>query len=163
MDKWLSRLAHNQEIEGSTPSPATIPSMSTNTTAPTYEVLPLNPENNPPESIEEIEILINKMQNKSASIKQQLEIVAIREKQGLPVNYTRVKRALFARSQTNKSVAELQRIVKHRRQQEALNSGQSFEKFFFEAAKENLPPDEFNIVLDNAFFRMRQFEKLSGD
>ncbi len=130
---------------------------------PTYEELPLDPENDPPEVLEDLEVLIEKLQNKAASIKQQLAVVTIREKQGLEVDYTRVKRALFARAQTNKSITALQRIAKARRQQAALSSGNSFEKFFFEAAKEKLSAEALTMVMGHAFFKMREVEKLSSE
>ena len=166
MDKWLSRLAHNQEIEGSTPSPVTNSSMSekeTHPPYPPYEILPIDPEKNPPETIEELEILIDKLQGKSASIKQQLEVIAIREKQGLAVDYSRVKRAMFARTQTNRSIAALQRIVKNKRQQAALKSGSPFEKFFFEVAKAKLSADMLTALMDDAFLKMREAERSNSD
>jgi hypothetical protein len=130
---------------------------------PTYEDLPLDPEKNPPESIEELEVLISKLQDKTASIKQQLEVVAIREKQGLDVDYTRVKRAIFAKSQTNKSIAALQRLLKSRRQQAALKTGNSFEKFFFEAAKDELSSDLLASLMDRTFAKMKEAENLGSN
>ena len=129
---------------------------------PTYEALPIDPENNPPESIDDLEILIGKLQEKSASIKQQLEVITIREKQGLEIDYTRVKRSIFARARTNKSISALQRILKKRRQQNALASDTSFEKFFFEAAKEKLKSDMFTSIMEHTFVKMREVEKLCG-
>ena len=163
MDKWLNRRAHIPKSEGSIPSPATTLSMREDKQPHTYEELPLDPEKDPPDDLEELEVLIEKLQNKSASIKQQLEVVAIREKQCLSVDYTRVKRALFARSQTNKSITALQRIAKVRRQQAALSSGNTFEKFFFEAAKEKLSAEALTTVMGHTFFKMREAEKLSGE
>jgi hypothetical protein len=136
--------------------------MSKDKQPPTYEALPLDPENDPPEDLGELEVLIEKLQNKSASIKQQLEVVAIREKQGLAVDYTRVKRALFAKAQTNKSITALQRIAKVRRQQAALDSGNTFEKFFFASAKEKLSADALTMVMGHTFFKMREAENLAG-
>lgn len=162
MDKWLNRRAHIPKSEGSIPSPDPTQSMREDKQKPTYEELPLDPENDPPEVLEDLEVLIEKLQNKAASIKQQLEVVAIREKQNLAVDYTRVKRALFARAQTNKSITALQRIAKVRRQQAALKSGNSFEKFFFEAAKEKLAADVLTDVMGHTFFKMREAEKLDG-
>lgn len=130
--------------------------MSENITKPTYEVLPIDPENNPPETIEEIELLVSKLQDKTNSIKQQLEVIAIREKQGLEVDYTRVKRALFARTQTNKSIAALQRILKKKRQQSFLEAGLSFEKFFFESAKEKLSAAMFSSLMDLTVLKMQK-------
>jgi hypothetical protein len=137
--------------------------MSENNQRPSYEVLPLDPENNPPDTIEEIEILINKLQSKSVNIKQQLEIVALREKQGLPVDYTRVKRSMFARTQTNKSISALQRIVKAKRQKTSLKSGNPFEKFFFEAAKDKLDTSTFTALMDLTFIKMQAAEKPEGE
>ncbi len=131
-----------------------------NKTKPTYEVLPIDPENNPPESIDELETLIDKLQEKSASIKQQLEVVTIREKQGLDVDYTRVKRSIFARAQTNKSIAALQRILKKRRQQLALRSDTSFEKVFFEATKEKLTTEEFRDIMELTFTKLKELGNL---
>jgi hypothetical protein len=128
----------------------------------TYEVLPIDPENNPPETIEEIETLIYKLQSKATSIKQQLEVIALREKQGLEVDYSRVKRAMFARTQTNKSVAALQRIVKLKRQQNAIRTGNPFERFFFEAAKEKLPADTLASIMEHTFVKMRDAELVGG-
>jgi hypothetical protein len=137
--------------------------MSENNQRPSYEVLPLDPENNPPDTIEEIEILINKLQSKSVNIKQQLEIVALREKQGLPVDYTRVKRSMFARTQTNKSISALQRIAKAKRQKTSLKPGNPFEKFFFEAAKDKLDTSTFTALMDLTFIKMRAAEKPEGE
>jgi len=137
--------------------------MSENKQRPSYEVLPLDPENNPPDTIEEIEILINKLQSKSVNIKQQLEIVALREKQGLPVDYTRVKRSMFARTQTNKSISALQRIAKAKRQKTSLKPGNPFEKFFFEAAKDKLDTSTFTALMDLTFIKMRAAEKPEGE
>ena len=136
--------------------------MSTEKRTPTYEELPIDPENNPPETIEELETLISKLQNKSASIKQQLEVVAIREKQGLEVDYTRVKRSIFARSQTNKSIAALQRILKSRRQAAAITSDNSFEKFFFAAARDKLSGELFSAVLEDTYNKMREAENIAA-
>lgn len=133
--------------------------MSENTTKPTYEILPLDPEKNPPETIEEIEILIDKLRNKAVSIKQQLDILSIRERQGIEIDYTRVQRMLYAKAQTNRSIAALQRIVKNKRQQEALTAGTSFEKFFFESCKETLSADIFAKILDQTLTRMRASER----
>jgi hypothetical protein len=129
--------------------------MSENITKPTYEVLPIDPENNPPETVEEIEELLSKMQDKTNSIKQQLEVVAIREKQGLEVDYERVKRALFARTQTNKSIAGLQRVLKKRKQQAYLESGIAFEKFFFESAKAKLSAEMLSSVMADTLLKMK--------
>ena len=96
-------------------------------TNPPYEDLPKDPELNPPETLEELETLIDKLQAKSASIKQQIEVVAIREKQRLPVDYDRLKRTIFARSQTNKSIAALQKIAKQKRQELVSRLDTSFE------------------------------------
>ena len=137
--------------------------MSENKQRPSYEVLPLDPENNPPDTIEEIEILINKLQSKSVNIKQQLEIVALREKQGLPVDYTRVKRSMFARTQTNKSISALQRIAKAKRQKTSLKPGNPFEKFFFEAAKDKLDTSTFTALMDLTFIKMQAAEKPEGE
>lgn len=136
--------------------------MSTEKRAPTYEELPIDPENNPPETIEELETLISKLQNKSASIKQQLEVVAIREKQGLEVDYTRVKRSIFARSQTNKSIAALQRLLKSKRQAAAITSDNSFEKFFFAAARDKLSGELFSAVLEDTYNKMREAETIAA-
>lgn len=136
--------------------------MSTEKRTPTYEELPIDPENNPPETIEELETLIRKLQNKSASIKQQLEVVAIREKQGLEVDYTRVKRSIFARSQTNKSIAALQRILKSKRQAAAITSDNSFEKFFFAAARDKLSGELFSAVLEDTYNKMREAETIAA-
>lgn len=132
-----------------------------NKTKPTYEILPLDPEKNPPENIEDLEILINKLLTKSSSIKQQLEVVTLREKQCLPVDYNRVKRAIFARTQTNKSIAALQCILKKRRQQLALKSATSFEKFFFEAAKDKLSSEQLTDIMQHTFVKMKELEHLS--
>lgn len=132
--------------------------MNENTGKPTYEKLPLNPEQNPPETIEEIEILIDKLHGKAVSIKQQLEVVAIREREGLTIDYDRVRRAVYAKAQTNRSIAALQRIVKNKRQQEAAKAGHSFEKFFFEAAKEELSSELLTTVLERAFIKIRSLE-----
>ena len=159
MDKRLSRLAHNQKIESSNLSPATNKNMSENRPTPTYEVLPLDPENNPPETIEEIEVLLNKLQDKAINIKQQLEVVAIREKQGLEVDYERVKRALYAKACTHRSISGLQRILKNRKQQSQFQAAQergTFEKFFFEEAKERLSASLISTLMDNALARMKE-------
>lgn len=132
--------------------------MSIKQIKPTYENLPIDPENNPPETIDEIETLIGKLQNKSASIKQQLEVVVIREKQGLPVDYTRVKRSIFARAQTNKSISALQVILKKKKQATFACPGNSFEKFFFAAAKDSLSSDVFSKILEHTYTSLRQAE-----
>ena len=132
--------------------------MSTKPKTTTYEELPLDPEKNPPETIEELETLIGKLQNKSASIKQQLEIVAIREKQGLAVDYIRVKKSIFARSQTNKSIAALQKILKKKRQLATAGTENSFEKFFFCAAKDQLSADEFTAILEQTYRMIKEAE-----
>ena len=113
--------------------------------------LPRDPEKNPPEKLEDLEELIRKLQAKSDSIKQQLAVVELREKQGLPVDYTRVKRSLFARSQTNKSITALQKIAKAKRQELMRQSDINFEKAFFEAAKQSLSSEQFGEVLSLAF------------
>lgn len=136
--------------------------MITEKKAPTYETLPLNPEDNPPETIEETEILISKLQAKSAHIKQQLEVVVIREKQGLPVDYPRVKRAMFARSQTNKSISALQVILKKKKQAAVRYPTDSFERFFFSASKDILSSDMFSRVLEATYNKLRQAEPLSS-
>lgn len=127
----------------------------------TYENLPLDPEKNPPDTIEELEVLIDRLQCKSASIKQQLEVVAIREKQGLEVDYSRVKRAIFARAQTNKSISALQKILKKRRQTIASSSNNSFEKFFFDAARDVLPSELFSVVLESTYNKLRESESIN--
>lgn len=134
--------------------------MIENKIKPTYEVLPIDPENNPPETIEELEELIAKLQDKSYSIKQQLEVITIREKQGLEVDYNRVKAALFARTYTNKSIAALQRILKKKRQKSFLESGISFEKFFFESAKASLNASLLSSIMDDALIKMREADSL---
>lgn len=134
--------------------------MSEDKTKPNYEVLPLNPENNPPETIDEIELLIHKLQTKAASIKQQIEVVNMREKQGLEVDYLRLRRTMFARAQTNKSIAALQRLVKFKKQQAVIKSGNPFERFFFEAAKETLSTDTIVSLMDLTFSKMQEAEKL---
>lgn len=128
----------------------------------TYEVLPLNPEKNPPESIEELEELIDKLQEKSRSIKQQLEVIALREKQGLEVDYTRVKGAIYARSQTNKSIAVLQLILKKKKLSLSPSSATAFEKFFFSAAKEKLPGDLFSSLIEETYTKLRAAENLAA-
>jgi hypothetical protein len=134
--------------------------MSENKTKPNYEVLPLNPENDPPETIEEIEILIDKLQNKALSIKQQIEVVNMREKQGLDVDYLRLRRTMYAKAQTNKSIAALQKIVKLKKQQLFLKTGNPFERFFFEAAKETLSTDIIVSLMATTFSKMQEAEKL---
>lgn len=124
----------------------------------TYEKLPIDPENNPPETIEELEILISKLQCKAANIKQQLEVVTIREKQGLEVDYTRVRKSIFARAQTNKSIAALQILLKKRRQAVAVTSDNSFEKFFFCAAKDHLSADKFTAILEQTYRMIKEAE-----
>lgn len=127
----------------------------------TYEKLPIDPENNPPETIEELEILISKLQCKAANIKQQLEVVTIREKQGLEVDYTRVRKSIFARAQTNKSISALQKILKKRRQTIASSSNNSFEKFFFDAARDVLPSELFSVVLESTYNKLRESESIN--
>jgi hypothetical protein len=107
-------------------------------------------------------MLISKLQEKSASINQQLEVITIREKQGLDVDYTRVKRSIFARAQTNKSISALQRILKKRRQQLALRSDTSFEKVFFEAAKEMLTIEEFRDIMELTFTKLKELGNLQN-
>ena len=116
-----------------------------------YDDLPIAPENNPPESLEELEDLISKLKDKSASIKHQLEVVAMREKQGLEIDYDRLKRTVFAKSQTNKSISELQKIAKKKRQELAVKTGVSFEKCFFLAAKEKLSSEQFNEIVAHTY------------
>lgn len=127
----------------------------------TYEKLPIDPENNPPETIEELEILISKLQCKAANIKQQLEVVTIREKQGLEVDYTRVRKSIFARAQTNKSIAALQILLKKKRQLVAVGTENSFEKFFFAAARDALPSDLFAVVLEDTYKKLREAENIA--
>jgi hypothetical protein len=136
--------------------------MSTEKRIPTYEVLPIDPENNPPETIEELETLISKLQSKSASIKQQLEVVTILEKQGRKVDYTRVKRSIFARTQTNKSIAALQKILKNRRQAMSITSDNAFEKFFFAASRDKLSAELFSAVLEDTYNKMRTAESIKA-
>ncbi|MEN6635517.1 MAG: hypothetical protein ABFC56_06680 [Clostridiaceae bacterium] len=120
------------------------------------EDLPRDPEKNPPESLEELEALIKKLQEKSDTIKQQLVMVEIREKQGLSVDYSRVKRSIYARAQTNRSISALQRIAKERRRKLASAGALSFEKAFFLAAKEMLDTELFKNVLARTFTLMPQ-------
>lgn len=128
-------------------------------TNPPYEDLPKDPELNPPETLEELETLIDKLQAKSASIKQQIEVVAIREKQRLPVDYDRLKRTIFARSQTNKSITALQKIAKQKRQELVSRLDTSFEKRFFETAKDVLPTDKFAEILNTTYSKLITMEK----
>jgi len=135
--------------------------MSEYKTIPQYEVLPIDPENNPPETIEEIEALVSKLQDKTDSISQQLEVIAIREKQGLEVDYTRVKRALFAKRKTNKSISALQRIAKKKRQQSYISTAFTFEKFFFEVAKEILSAKDLSRLMDITLLKIREADEIN--
>lgn len=122
--------------------------------------LPKDPEKNPPDTIEEIDNLILQLQNKSLSIKHQLDAIDIREKCNLEVDYEKVKRMMYARKMTNKSISALQKIAKQKRLQLLAASGTSFETCFFAAAKDSLPADIFSQVLEKTYAKLREAEAL---
>jgi hypothetical protein len=110
--------------------------------------LQLNPELNPPENIDELECLISRLQNKAINMRLQLEDISSREKDGLFVDYDRVKRLLYARTRTNKSISALQRIVKQKRREINEKLGYKFEQLFMLVAKEELPLSKYKDILN---------------
>lgn len=108
--------------------------------------LPLNPEKNPPDSIDELAELIDKLQEKSDSIKCYINFLEMSSKQGKKIDLYSYKRASTARSKTNVSITKLQRILKHRKMQNPAYAKTCFMSRFFDIAKKNLPTDLFNSL-----------------
>ena len=128
-----------------------------------YEELPLSPEKNPPENLEDLELLISRLQEKSDNMRLQLENIVIREKEGLFVDYKKVKKLMYARSRTNRSVAALQRTAKQKRKQLNDNSEYKFEQLFMLVAKEELSLDQYSHILDITRDRYKQSSSTISD
>lgn len=116
--------------------------------------LPHNPEENPPETIEELDDLIDKLQLKSLDIKHQLELAEIREKQGEPVDYDRVRRAQYARQRTNRSITALQRILKQKKLEAEGSQSKDFASTFVRIAMSQLPYDTYSDLMEKTSARI---------
>lgn len=104
---------------------------------------PLNPETNPPDSLDELDALIALLQNKSIDIKHQLEVAELRMARGLSVNYDRIQKASYARKRTNQSITALQQIAKQKRLTLYTSNGNHFAVTFVRVAQSVLSADVY--------------------
>lgn len=164
MDKsGLSRLAHNQKNEGSNPSPATTsnfymfdflkknqdPERQTdqNKGVRDHDLLPLNPEENPPDSLEELELLISKLQHKVDSISMRLTKLEMCIANNEKIDELEYKRAMYAKKRTNRSINILQRIAKRRRLADPNSRFESVNSLFVKKAKNILDSDTYSKIM----------------
>lgn len=110
--------------------------------------LPIKPEENPPESLEEIESLIFKLTEKVLHMKLQLEDIAEQENKGIIPDYRKVKAILFAKTKTNQSITALQKIAKAKREERSVKEGFKFEKLFMLVTRETLDLDTYKRILN---------------
>lgn len=111
---------------------------------------PLNPEQNPPDSLEELDALIKTLQLKAMDIKHQLDIADRKIQAGKPVDEERLNRASYARQRTNHSIAALQQIAKKRRAATVEQYGTSLERQFMLIAKDRLPSASYDEIMNAA-------------
>jgi hypothetical protein len=121
--------------------------------------IPVNPEDNPPESLEELEKLIDKLRLKALDIKHQLDVVVTREEQRLPVNYNWVKKAVYAKDRTNYSISILQRIAKQRRDKIKNTEDANFQNVFIKVAKDTLTTLVFDSLVDKTNEKLAAMNK----
>ena len=116
--------------------------------------LPHNPEENPPETIKELDDLITALQLKSLDIKHQIELAEIREKQGEAVDYDRLRRARYARQRTNRSITALQKILKQKKMEAEGAHSKDFASTFVRIALSQLPYDTYTDLMEKTSARI---------
>lgn len=116
---------------------------------------PINPELNPPESLEELEALIRTMQLKSIDIKHQLDMAERKMNRGTSVDVERLTRAEYARQRTNYSISVLQQIAKKRKAALIVKPADKpedyaialLEKQFMREARKKLSAEDYNALV----------------
>lgn len=121
--------------------------------------LPLNPEDNPPESLTELSELIENLRIKSMDIKHQLEVLDIKEQKGEFIDYARKQRAMYARRRTNHSVNILQRILRERR---LAAIPKDFHVLFVATACEMLDSETYKVIKDTAYAKLAASQATSN-
>jgi hypothetical protein len=116
--------------------------------------LPLSPENNPPDGIEELADLIDKLQDKANNIKTYLRFLEMSSQQGKRADLASYRRSSTARNKTLVSIAKLQRLLKQRKLQNPNYAHSSFMSKFFDVCKDELPKDIFEDTFNKTVAKL---------
>jgi hypothetical protein len=123
-----------------------------------YADLPHNPELNPPDSINELEELINKLLDKSESIKSYMAFLEQKSTHGQGIDLMSYNKSSVARKKTNISIAALQRILKKKKLESPLYRENYLANLFLEEARDKLSPDQFLELMQAAKAKLKDYE-----
>lgn len=117
-------------------------------TAVVLRSIPLRPEDNPPDDIDELSALIDLLEEKATTIKLSINREMLLEPDNRNMSW--LTRASCAKTKTYRSIGALQRLLKSKK--EALKSSRThnFHMVFFDTAKQVLEPKIFTHLVDEA-------------
>lgn len=127
-----------------------------------HSSLPLSPEDNPPDSLEELDALVKQLQHKVDSINMRLMEIQADSKEGLPVDKREYRSAVYAKTRTNRSINALQQIAKKRRMVDPSNKYDTVNAIFVKLAKAQMGSEEFNDLMREAVKQYKQQYSSAG-
>lgn len=114
-------------------------------------VIPINPELNPPEKIEDLQELIDAMQLKADNISVQIEHYQARLIQQKPIDEDNYKKCSFALKGTNRSIGKLQKILRDRKDADpSFFKNRTLPQKFLEMAKHDLDEGTYKSIMEKA-------------